>query len=321
MLVTPRAAGSAVPTRPLAEGRCEARIALAHEEGVGGAPPGDTRRLARRGVARAKLVGAAPVDEGHLVRARIRHCDLDREGRAAVPAGIHREVVGLLLEEDVAGGKHTDRRVINGHKGRQGDLLKVPQVRGVAVCRRGKRPRVAALAALRGNGLGLEVPPRLHLAPRLARPAPLRHAVRTGGGSGVNVDAVLAHRVRVPVDFPRAAARRVLSVARLGASELVGAARADHARLRAREQLVAADVRIVAAIPCCLALLEASLLEHVVVGDDRRRGDACGVAVRHALDELARRAIQDLDAVDGHGRSRRGRVRGWRRGWRRGRRR
>ena len=70
----------------------------------------------------------------------------------------------------------------------------------------------------------------------------------------------------MPIDGPLAAARQTLRVARLGARELVGAARADHARLRAREQLVAADVRIVAAPPCRLARGEARLLEHAVVG-------------------------------------------------------
>ena len=44
-----------------------------------------------------ELVGAAPVDEGHLVCARVRHGDLNREGRAAVPLVIRREVVRHLV--------------------------------------------------------------------------------------------------------------------------------------------------------------------------------------------------------------------------------
>jgi hypothetical protein len=72
----------------------------------------------------------------------------------------------------------------------------------------------------------------------------------------------------VPVDLALAAARVALGVAGFLAGELVGAARADHARLRAREQLVAADVRVVAAEALLLAQRMAQ--ELVVVAPGRR---------------------------------------------------
>ena len=65
---------------------------------------------------------------------------------------------------------------------------------------------------------------------------------------------VSAHRAGAP---PLAGDRQRLRVARLAADVSVGAACADHAGLRAREQLVAADVRVVAAESLSLALLPA----------------------------------------------------------------
>ena len=65
-----------------------------------------------------------------------------------------------------------------------------------------------------------------------------------------------------------AGARQRLRVARLAADVSVGATCADHAQLRAREQLVDADVRVVAAESLSLALLPAVELSmlHAVGG-------------------------------------------------------
>ena len=84
--------------------------------------------------------------------------------------------------------------------------------------------------------------------------------------------ADMTHRVRVAthraVAPSMAGARQRLRVARLAADVSVGATCADHAQLRAREQLVDADVRVVAAESLSLALLPAVELSmlHAVGG-------------------------------------------------------
>ena len=179
---------------------------------------------------------------------------------------------------------------------------------------------VAELARVAARVLGLEVadvPLLGHGTARMAGVLVLLHAVRA---AVIQVVAPLAHRVRVPVDFPKAAARRRLGAARVLALLLVGAARADHARLRAREQLVAADVWVVAAEALLLAQGLAQKLvvvaprrgvleeRHVLTSHDLVRGDA--VAVVHCVEcggdardrvvegvEHARRSSVDLHAV------------------------